>query len=78
MKNAVLRVSFLGNQIYLGTVSKKDPSVMNDSKVNFTKEAVTAVAEHMRGMSNGNKNEVAFTFAGQGKLVWVPEDKTNG
>jgi hypothetical protein len=67
MKKAVLMVSTMGNQIYLGTRSKKDPNSMNASRVNFTNQAIVAVIQHIKGQ--GNHIETEF-----GKLIWEPRE----
>lgn len=68
MKNAVLRVSALGNRIYLGTISKKDPRVMNDSRVDFTDQCIKAMIQHMQGLPEGKD---CYETA-SGRLIWEP------
>jgi hypothetical protein len=67
MKKAILMVSTMGNQIYLGTRSKKDPNAMNPNRVNFTNQAIGAVIQHIKGQ--GNHIETEF-----GKLIWEPRE----
>lgn len=67
MKKEILMVSTMGNQIYLGTRSKKDPNAMNSSRVDMTHEAVVAVIQHIKGQ--GNHIETEF-----GKLIWEPRE----
>lgn len=71
LKNAQLRVSALGNEIYLGTLSKRDPKKMNDTKVNFTNQCIGAVIQHMQGMPKG-KN---CYETDSGRLIWEPKSK---
>jgi hypothetical protein len=69
MKNAVLMVSAMGNQIYLGTKSKKNPNVMNDSRINFTNQAIGAVIQHMQGLPEGKD----CYETPSGRLIWEPK-----
>lgn len=70
MKNAVLMVSAMGNEIYLGTRSKKNPNVMNDSRVNFTKQAIGAVIQHMESLPKGKDCYETKS----GRLIWEPKE----
>lgn len=75
MKNAKLMVSALGNTIYLGSMSKNSKyPVMNASRVDFTDEAIRAVAEHLMGLyrsSEGKHN--GYEFPESGTLRWHPK-----
>jgi hypothetical protein len=77
MKNAKLMVSAIGNNIYLGTMMKNSKfPVMNESRVDFTDEAIRAVVQHLMGMhkdSNG-KND-GYEFPDLGTLRWHPKVK---
>lgn len=75
MKNAVLRVSALGNRIYLGTVSKRDPNVLNDERVDFTDQCIRAMIQHMQGLPEGKD---CYEVTGLGRLVWEPAEKMEG
>jgi hypothetical protein len=69
LKNAQLRVSALGNEIYLCTVSKRDPRIANDGKVNFTNQCISAVIQHMQGLPKGQD-----CYEGEsGRLIWKPK-----
>lgn len=72
MKTAVLRVSAMGNRIYLGTTSKKDPRVMNDSRVDFTDQCIRAMFQHMQGLPEGKD---CYEMPGVGRLVLEPLPK---
>jgi hypothetical protein len=62
-RNIVLRTSFMGNRIYAGTLSKKNPNVMNDSKVDVTDEAIQSVFQHlMREHKKANRGTKSFGF----------------
>lgn len=74
IKNAKLMVSALGNTIYLGTVKKNSKyPVMNDSRVNFTNQAIGAVIQHMQGLPKGKD---CYETA-SGRLIWEPKEPTH-
>ena len=73
MKKIVLRCSAFGNKIYAGTLSKKDPNIMNDSKVDVTDEAIKVVFQHMYEMYSRSKGEEkGYSYKGIGGIFFVP------
>jgi hypothetical protein len=80
MKNIVLRVSGIANRIYAGTISKKDPRIMNDSKVDVTDEAIKVVFQHLmeehRRNEKGNES-FGYGFEGLGEIHYHPPLKEN-
>lgn len=71
MKDAVLRVSAMGNEIYLCKVSKTNPNLVIGNKVNFTNQAIGAVIQHMESNYKYKGND-CFEVEGMGRLVWEP------
>ncbi len=74
-KNLKLRVSGLGNKIYAGTMSSKDPRVMNDSKKDVTDEAVRAVFQHMMNehkRKDKGEDSYGLGFEGMGEIHYFP------
>lgn len=73
VRNIVLRCSALGNRIYAGTVSKRDPNVMNDSKVDVTDEAIKAVFQHLQELYIRSKGEQSgYGYPGLGEIHFRP------
>lgn len=76
-RKIVLRTSALGNRIYAGTLSKKNPNVMNDSKVDVTDEAISAVFQHLmkeqQRKEEGN-GSFGYGFEGMGELHYFPPE----
>ncbi|WP_019243668.1 MULTISPECIES: DUF7446 family protein [Bacillus] len=75
MKNLVLRVSGLGNKIYAGTINKKNPSIMNDSRKDVTDEAIKAVFQHLKEEHRRNKRgskSFGYGFEGMGEIHFHP------
>ena len=76
-ENTKLCVGGITGEIYLAkmlpvTKNRKYP-VMSDMRREITKEAVTAVAEHMmHQLSSSKATELTFTFNGIGTLTWKP------
>jgi hypothetical protein len=78
IKNAKLMVSALGNTIYLGTMMKNSKfPVMNESRVDFTDQAIRAVVQHMIGMHKDSegKND-GYEFPDLGTLRWQPKEQS--
>jgi hypothetical protein len=76
-RNIVLRVSGIGNRIYAGTISKKNPRIMNDSKKDVTDEAIKAVFQHlMEEHKRNNKGTQSFgyEFEGLGEIHYHPPE----
>jgi hypothetical protein len=77
IKNAKLLVSAIGNNIYLGTMMKNSKfPVMNESRVDFTDEAIRAVVQHMIGVYENSKGKNdGYEFPELGTLRWHPKEK---
>lgn len=70
-----LVVSGLSNTIYDAVLSK-DQSTMTSNRTDRTDECIRAVAEHMKGKADFNKNDKGFwqyVWPGFGKLTWENE-----
>lgn len=70
MNNYVLRTSFLGNRIYLGTLSKSSPGSLNNNKRDMTDEAVKAVFQFMQ--ANHLSGHDCIEINGIGRIVFEP------
>lgn len=76
-RKIVLRTSALGNRIYAGTLSKNNPNVMNDSKVDVTDDAIRAVFEHLmteHKRENKGLSSFGYEFEGFGEIHFFPPD----
>lgn len=74
-KNVVLRVSGLGNRIYAGTISKRNPNIMNDSRTDVTDEAIKAVFQHLQMEHKRNDKgtkSFGYGFDGLGEIHYHP------
>jgi hypothetical protein len=76
-RNLVIRVSDIANRIYAGTISSKNPHIMNDSKKDVTDEAIKAVFQHlMEEHKRNNKGNQSFGygFEGLGEIHYHPPE----
>jgi hypothetical protein len=74
-RNIVLRVSGIANRIYAGTISKKNPNIMNDSKKDVTDEAIKAVFQHLmeeHKRSSKGTESFGYGFVGLGEIHYHP------